>query len=211
MSSRVSDARSEKRPLSSTSEPVNNDLETNSKQSNTVTVITSFDAAKIRKDAETAIEKDNKISMQKAETSVFYSNAERAVEGIKQEKESVMEGQPMFFRTEEGEVYGFTMDGKIYIDPKVATSETPIHEYSHLWAQALRKANPQAWEQLKSEMMKDQELVDYVRRKYPEIENEDELAEEVFAHYSGRRGAERLRTEMREEMDKAARMHREIV
>ena len=83
LSSRVSDARSEKRPLSSTSEPVNNDLETNSEQSNTVTVITSFDSAKIQKDAETAIEKDNKISMQKAETSVFYSNAERAVEGIK--------------------------------------------------------------------------------------------------------------------------------
>lgn len=107
-----------------------------------------------------------------------------------------------FFRTEEGEVYGFVMDGKIYIDPKVATSETPIHEYTHLWTTALRKANPAAWERLKEEMRQQDGLMDYVRSKYPEIENEDVLAEEVFAHYSGRRGAERLRTDMLKEMAK---------
>ena len=44
------------------------------------------DAAKIRKDAETAILNDEKIRMQKV-SPVFYSNAEHAVEGIKQEYE----------------------------------------------------------------------------------------------------------------------------
>ena len=57
MSSRGADARSEKRPLQSTSTPANNDLEIKFKQSNAVTVITSFDNAKIRKDAEIAIKK----------------------------------------------------------------------------------------------------------------------------------------------------------
>ena len=37
-----------------------------------------------------------------------------------------------FFRTESGEAYGFTKGGKIYLDPKIATAETPIHEYTHL-------------------------------------------------------------------------------
>jgi hypothetical protein len=115
-----------------------------------------------------------------------------------------------FFRTESGEAYGFTMGGKIYLDPKIATAETPIHEYTHLWAAALRAANPKAWEQLKSELEKDKELVAYVRRLYPELAESnganglsDELADEMFAHFSGRRGAERLREEQRKAMDEA--------
>gem|GEM_PF-5313572 len=108
-----------------------------------------------------------------------------------------------FFRTSDGEAYGFTLGGKIYIDTRIATAETPIHEYSHLWAEALRKANPEAWERLKKEMLGEKDVADYVRRLYPDITDDDELAEEVFTHYSGRRGAERLRTEQRQEMEKA--------
>ena len=37
-----------------------------------------------------------------------------------------------FFRTPRGEAYGFTIGGRIYIDPRIASAETPIHEYSHL-------------------------------------------------------------------------------
>lgn len=119
-------------------------------------------------------------------------------------KESVMDGQPMFFKTEEGDVYGFTLDGKIYIDPDIATAETPIHEYTHLWAAALRKASPKAWAQLKKALTKEQDVMDYVKRKYPELAgNDDALMDEVFAHYSGRRGNERIEAEMKEEMAKA--------
>ena len=117
-------------------------------------------------------------------------------------KESVMDGQPMFFRTNDGRAYGFTMDGKMYIDPRIATAETPIHEYGHLWAQALRKSNPEAWEHLKGQLLGHQDVMDYVKRLYPELEG-DELMEEVFTHYGGKRGAERLRNDMREEMAKA--------
>ena len=100
-----------------------------------------------------------------------------------------------FFRTPEGEVYGFVKGGKMFIDPRVAKPETYVHEYSHLWAAALRQANPKAWEQLKSELGKDKELLELVRGKYPELEDEDALMDEVFAHYSGKRGAERLHQE----------------
>ena len=107
-----------------------------------------------------------------------------------------------FFRTKNGSVYGFTKDGKIYIDPRIATAETPIHEYTHLWAEALRKANPEAWEKLKQEMLGQQDVMDYVKKLYPELEG-DALIEEVFAHYAGKRGAERLRSEMQAEMANA--------
>lgn len=111
-----------------------------------------------------------------------------------------------FFKTNNGEVYGFTVDGEIYIDPRIATPETRVHEYAHLWAQGLKEKNPRGWEQLKSEMAKEADVIDYVKRLYPELFKDgvtDEGMEEVFAHYSGRRGAERLEREMQEEMAKA--------
>jgi len=107
-----------------------------------------------------------------------------------------------FLRTDSGEVYGFTKDGKIYIDPRKATAETPVHEFTHLWADGLRKANPKAWERLKGELEKEKDLFDYVKSLYPELSGDD-LIDEVFAHFSGRRGAERLRSEQDKMMQKA--------
>ena len=107
-----------------------------------------------------------------------------------------------FFRTANGEAYGFTVGGKIYIDPRIATSETPIHEYTHPWAEALRKANPKEWQNV-VKLMKGTWAWDYVKRLYPELKTDDEIAEEALAHYSGKRGAERLREAAREEADKA--------
>lgn len=107
------------------------------------------------------------------------------------------------FRTSNGEVYGYTMGGKIYLDTRIATTETPIHEYSHLWSEALEQANPKAWEQLKNDLVKDTELMDYVKGLYPEIEDENELMHEVFAHFSGKRGRARLEEMRKEETEKA--------
>lgn len=99
-----------------------------------------------------------------------------------------------FFRTGEGEAYGFTVGGKIYIDPRIATAETPVHEYAHLWAEALRCGNAEEWSNVVG-LMKDTPVWDEVRERYPELESEDEIADEVIATYSGRRGAERMRAE----------------
>ena len=107
-----------------------------------------------------------------------------------------------FFRTANGEAYGFTVGGKIYIDPRIATSETPIHEYTHPWAEAFRKANPKEWRNV-VKLMRGTWAWEYVKRLYPELKTDDEIAEEALAHYSGRRGAERLREAAREEADKA--------
>ncbi len=101
-----------------------------------------------------------------------------------------------FFRTESGEAYGYTVGGKIYIDPRIATAETPIHEYAHLWASALKAENPQEWKNVVS-LMKGTAIWDEVKERYPELKTDDAIADEVLAHYSGRRGAERLREEER--------------
>lgn len=61
------------------------------------------------------------------------------VSGAKLQKDSETEKGIRFFRTPEGEAYGFVKDGKIYIDPRAAPAESRVHEYSHLWAEALRR------------------------------------------------------------------------
>lgn len=102
-----------------------------------------------------------------------------------------------FFRTADGEAYGFTVDGKIYIDTKIANSETPVHEYAHLWASALRQSNAKEWANVVG-LMKDTAVWEEVKKRYPELTTDDEIADEVLATYSGRKGAERLRKEMEE-------------
>lgn len=115
-----------------------------------------------------------------------------------------------FFRTPNGEAYGFTLNGVIHIDPRIATSETPIHEYSHLWVDAMRKANPEEWESIKKMLRAERdgklgEIWRQVTENYPELKGDDDaLCEEILTHYSGKRGAERLEAEVRRVADSDA-------
>lgn len=100
-----------------------------------------------------------------------------------------------FFRSSKGESYGFTMNGKIYIDPRIATAETPIHEYTHLWADMVRRQDSGAWQDIVS-LMQDTPVWETVRMQYPELTSTDDIADEVLARFSGQHGAARLRSVM---------------
>lgn len=97
-----------------------------------------------------------------------------------------------FFKDKEGTSYGFTVNDKIYVDPRIATAETPIHEYSHLWATAMQKANPKEWEYIVG-LMKNTSIWNEVKANYKDLHSDNEIADEVLATYSGRAGAEKLR------------------
>lgn len=97
-----------------------------------------------------------------------------------------------FFKDKEGTSYGFTVNDKIYVDPRIATAETPIHEYSHLWATAIQKANPKEWENIVG-LMKNTSIWNEVKANYKDLHSDNEIADEVLATYSGRAGAEKLR------------------
>ena len=71
-------------------------------------------------------------------------------------------------------------------------TSTPIHEYTHLWAEALRKVNPKEWQNIVGLMKKQTHLWDKVKNDYPELKTDDEIADEVLAHYSGERGKKLL-------------------
>ncbi len=99
-------------------------------------------------------------------------------------------GNPTFVK-----IYGFKVGGKIYIDPRIADTETPIHEYTHLLATALRANKAEEWPNVVNLMKGEKELWDEIRKRYPELKTDYEIADEVLAQYSGKRGAECLREE----------------
>jgi hypothetical protein len=105
-----------------------------------------------------------------------------------------------FLRTADGEVYGLVKDERIYLDPKVATAETAVHEYTHLWGDMLRRKDSEQWSHTVKEL-KNSVLWEEVKELYPELKTDDEIADEVLSTFSGRRGAERLREEARRVAD----------
>lgn len=118
-----------------------------------------------------------------------------------------MHGRPKLFKTSDGYAYGYTYKGKIYVDPRIATAETPIHEYDHLWCEMKRQTAPEEWNEIKQVMLNDEvvkPIIDRVKRDYEELTKEgreDDFVEEVITQFSGKRGAERLR-EVAEEVAK---------
>lgn len=42
-------------------------------------------------------------------------------------------------------MYGFTADGKIYLDSERMNAATPMHEYTELWSQIVARENPELW------------------------------------------------------------------
>ena len=111
-------------------------------------------------------------------------------------REDVRKGQPMFFKSGNGQVYGFVCNNEIYVDRSIATSEAPIHEYTHLWAEVMRQQNPKEWANIVSLMKDCPGLWQEVRERYSHLHDENDIAEEVLAHYSGKRGHERLTEEV---------------
>lgn len=95
------------------------------------------------------------------------------------------------FRSKNGEVYGFVVNGEIHLDTKKMKPETPLHEYTHLWTSALQRVNAKEWENVKSLLDSVEGLKDEVQKLYPVLKGDD-LYDEMLAAYSGREGAKKL-------------------
>ena len=99
-----------------------------------------------------------------------------------------------YLRTKNGTVYGFTYKGKIYLDPKLADVNTAIHEYTHLWAEMIRQQKPKLWQEIKAEMKQLPVWKEILNNpNYKKIHgDEDAMADEVLATFSGRQGKARI-------------------
>ncbi len=121
----------------------------------------------------------------------MLGNAGTEVSLSSEEMESEL-GTPL--KTKNGDIFGFVKDGKVYLDPKKLNPNTPIHEYTHLWDEALRANNPELWKR-GVELMKQTPLWEQVKNDpaYADIANDENLlASEVHARLTGEKGAKLL-------------------
>ena len=95
-------------------------------------------------------------------------------------------------------IRGFVWEGRIFINPGKATAEVAIHEYTHLWAEALRQQNVNEWDNIVTLLKEQKDLWESVKTTYPHLTTDNEIADEVLAQYSGRRGYQRLQEHCKE-------------
>ena len=60
-----------------------------------------------------------------------------------------------FLKDKSGTIYGWTSNGKIYLTKDGLNPKTMIHEYTHLWSNAMQIANPEGWQSVKDIMRQD--------------------------------------------------------
>lgn len=111
--------------------------------------------------------------------------------------------------TTDGKVYGWAVDGKIRLTPDGINPNTPIHEYTHLWAAALQKSNPKLWNEV-AEAMKLSPVWNEVMadENYSNIHgDENRVASEVLSRLSGNEGYRRYM----EQAEKEIAAERDIV
>lgn len=110
-----------------------------------------------------------------------------------------------FLKTPQGVVYGWTDGKKVYLTEEGMNPETPIHEYTHLWARAMMQGNAEGWQGVK-DLLRDTPIWNEVMNdaNYADIhENEDAVASECLARLSGRENARRMEAEARKMIDEA--------
>lgn len=54
------------------------------------------------------------------------------------------------FRTSNNKIYGWAEGNKIYLTKEGLNPNTPIHEYTYLWAKAMQTRNAKAWNNIKN-------------------------------------------------------------
>ena len=93
----------------------------------------------------------NDLEIEKAPEEVValymrVSNLHEAYKDNIKLKSDYVNNEGVFFFVQNNTTYGFTHDGKIYLNPDVMNSEAAVHEYTHLWDSYILKTNPDLWD-----------------------------------------------------------------
>lgn len=110
-----------------------------------------------------------------------------------------------WLKTDNGTVYGWTDGKNIYLTEAGMNPNTPIHEYTHLWAKAMMQKNPKGWDSVKT-LLKDTPVWNEVMKdsNYSNIHNnEDAVASEVLSRISGSENALKLEQMAQQMIDDA--------
>lgn len=90
------------------------------------------------------------------------------------------------------QVYGFVSNGVVYLNPDLLNTNTPIHEFAHLWNSLIKEKEPELWNEGVG-LVKDSSYMDEVRNNpyYSQLSEEDQL-DEAMAMAIGDFGAKEI-------------------
>jgi len=94
------------------------------------------------------------------------------------------------FQSDAGNPLGFFYNGKVYINPSAARSDTPFHEFGHVWLQVAKYGNKPLYD-LGISLAKSSPYFDRVKSNpsYSHL-NEEQMADEALAQAIGEKGAD---------------------
>lgn len=103
------------------------------------------------------------------------------------DKDMSINNKVQYMKSENGEVYGFTFDGEIYIDEDLVNSNVLAHEYTHIWDNYVQKNNPDLWQKgmncLKGTSLWYEIIED---KNYENLRTDDEILSECHARIVGK-------------------------
>lgn len=146
---------------------------------------------------------------QKATEAVLAALSKAGIEVVRATDEEVKallsNSHATTLRTPQGTIYGWSVNGKIYLTEAGINPDTPIHEYTHLWAEAMMIKNKKGWDSIKS-LLKDTPVWKEVIAdpNYSNIkDNEDAVASEVLSRISGKKNAAKMEAEAQKTINEA--------
>ena len=146
---------------------------------------------------------------QKATEAVIAALSKAGIEVVRATDEEVKvllsNSHATTLRTPQGTIYGCSVNGKIYLTEAGINPDTPIHEYTHLWAEAMMKHNKKEWKSVK-ELLRDTPAWDEVLKdkNYQDIiDNEDAIAGEALSRISGKKNAAKMEAEAQKMIDES--------
>ena len=92
-----------------------------------------------------------------------------------------------YFKTPDGELYGFVYNNEIYVDENLVNSNVLAHEYTHVWDNYVQKNNPELWDKgmvaLKNTSLWQEVVND---KNYAELTTDSEILSECHARIVGK-------------------------
>lgn len=112
---------------------------------------------------------------------------------IKNKLDNIKFGEPRLSKNIIETPFGFVHDGVVYLNRDKVKTDTPIHEFGHLWNSYIKKNNPEVYSR-GLELIKDSEYHEQVKNNdaYKELSEEGKL-EEALAQAIGEKGVKILK------------------
>ena len=66
-------------------------------------------------------------------------------------------------------IRGLVWNGRVFINPDRVSAEVVIHEYTHIWAEALRQQNHEEWDHIVELLKQETALWNEIKEKYPHL------------------------------------------